>query len=263
MTVERAEPRAGRRIGDPPSMTALAAEALRSMIVSGELQPGDSMGETRLTEQLGVSRPPLREAMRILEQEGLVVHVPRRGVVVATLSLQDVYEIVTLRRELEEMAVRLGVPVRAPERADRLRKAVETLEQNALRGSEESALPDTYRFHLAFVGLAGHTRLEATYRSLSLQFMVCMAMNRRARASVETLPQRAARHRELFELVLAGDRPAVIAGLHDPRSLTFLRQFAADQSPERPPASPEATAWLSEVLTEIGPAEGDRGNGRE
>ena len=75
-----------RRIEAPPSMSALAAEALRQMVLTGELRPGDRVIENRLTEELGVSRPPLREAMRVLEQEGLIVQTPRKGAVVAYIK---------------------------------------------------------------------------------------------------------------------------------------------------------------------------------
>ena len=102
-----------RRISAPPSLSALAAEALREMVLSGDLQPGDRVIENRLTEELGISRPPLREAMRVLEQEGLIVQTPRKGAVVAPVTPHDIYEIVSLREEIEQIAVRLGVPVRS------------------------------------------------------------------------------------------------------------------------------------------------------
>src|SRR6187402_2358338 len=117
------EERAGmnRRIATPPTMSVLAAEALRSMILSGELLPGDRLPENHLTAQLGVSRSPLREAMAVLEQEGLIVQAPRRGAIVAPLTAHDIYEIYTLREQLEELAIRLGVPVVDESRLDRLR----------------------------------------------------------------------------------------------------------------------------------------------
>ncbi len=127
------EPAPGaRRISAPPSLSALAAEALREMVLSGDLQPGDRVIENRLTEELGISRPPLREAMRVLEQEGLIVQTPRKGAVVRPLTAHDIYEIVTLREEVERMAIRLGVPVRSQERLDRLREAFRELTAAAI-----------------------------------------------------------------------------------------------------------------------------------
>jgi DNA-binding GntR family transcriptional regulator len=237
-------PRAGRLIADPPSITALATDALRSMILSGELEPGARVIENQLTGQLGVSRPPLREAMRVLEHEGLIVQTPRRGATVISLTMQDVYEIFTLRTEFESMAVRLGIPVRDPARLDRLEEAAAILEANAAAGAEESATDDTYRFHLAFIGLAGHARLEETYRSISQQLRLLMNLNRRARAGEETLEQRARRHRVLVDLVAEGNTDAVLEALKDSASHSFLRT-AADSFP---PGSPEATEWLRAIL---------------
>ena len=102
---------------EAPSLVHLAAESIRDMILSGRLSPGDRLIEERLTEELGISRPPLREALRLLQQEGLIETRPRRGSVVATLTDQDVFEILTMRTALERLAVELGVPVREPERS--------------------------------------------------------------------------------------------------------------------------------------------------
>ena len=90
---------AGARI-DAPSLVLLAAEAIRKMILSGALAPGDRLIEERLTEELGISRPPLREALRLLQHEGLIETRPRRGSTVTILTDQDVYEILTLRSAL-------------------------------------------------------------------------------------------------------------------------------------------------------------------
>lgn len=236
-------PRAGRFVADPPSLTALAADALRSMILRGDLRPGDRVVENRLTTELGVSRPPLREAMRILEREGLLVQTPRVGAVVTPLTMQDVYEIVTLRENLEAMAVRLGVPVRVHERFEILRDALGTMEAHAVDGREDLAVDDSYRFHAALVGLAGHRRLDDAYRSMAIQMQLCMSLNRKARAADETLIQRAERHRALIDLVTEGDPEAVVAALHDDRSHSFVHALGA----ELEPGSPAAQAWLEHL----------------
>lgn len=235
----------GKRIGAPASMADYAAETLRAWIVSGDLAPGDRMVETRLSERLGVSRPPLREAMQVLENEGLIKQTARSGAVVAPLGLQDVYEIVTLRDSLEEMAVRLGVPAHSEARLRALRSAIETLERNAVAdGGEDSATHDSYGFHLALVGLSGHERLEAAYRSMALQLLRYMNLNRRARAGHESLVQRAARHRAIFDLVVAGDADAVLAAMQGDESLSFVREFG----PTLERGSAQADAWLAGVL---------------
>ena len=236
----------GRRISSPPSLSALAADALRAMILSGELRPGDRVVENRLTAELGVSRPPLREAMRVLEQEGLIVQVPRKGAVVTPLTAHDIYEIVSLRDEVERVAVQLGVPVRSRARIERLRQAFTDLEAAAARGESGAVTELSFGFHLAVVGLAGHRRLEDVYRSLSLQMQLCMAMNRRARASMETMREDVARHRPLLDLVEAGDVDGMLHAIAHHGQRTFLLELEEDMEGH----SPESRAWLARIRAE-------------
>src|SRR3954452_6724739 len=239
-------PSIARRISAPPSMSTLAAEALREMVLSGDLRPGDRVIENRLTDELGVSRPPLREAMKVLEQEGLIVQVPRKGAVVAPVTPHDIYEIVSLREEIEQIAVRLGVPVRSQERLDRLRQAYAELEAAAEEDGAPRVVESSFAFHLAIVGLAGHRRLEDVYRSLSLQMRMCMAMNRRARAEIETARQDAARHRPLMDLVEAGDVEGMAHTLAHHGQLTYLLSIADDAEGH----SPESRAWFARIRRE-------------
>ena len=234
------------RIEAPPSMSTLAAEALRQMVLSGDLQPGDRLIENRLTDELGVSRPPLREAMRVLEQEGLIVQVPRKGAVVTPLTAHDVYEIVSLREEIEQIAVRLGIPVRSQERLERLRQAFADLQAAAEEPGAPRVVETSFAFHLAIVGLAGHKRLEDVYRSLSLQMRMCMAMNRRARAEIETAREDAARHRPLMDLVEAGDLEGLAHTLAHHGQRTYLLSIEDDAEGH----SPESRAWFARIRTE-------------
>jgi DNA-binding GntR family transcriptional regulator len=194
-----------------PSLTLLATGALRGMILSGELMPGEHLVEERLTEHLGISRPPLREAMRILQHEGLIVTRPRRGSAVVTLTDQDVYEIITLRRALERLAVELGVPVRDPERLQRVRLTLRQMEEHAAAQDRPALVQAGYDFHAAIVGIAGHRRLEETYGWVKQQMLLCMARNLQVREHFhENLDEHVARHRRLFERVEAGDQQAVL-----------------------------------------------------
>ena len=140
---------------DAPSLVQLAAQSIREMILSGRLSPGDRLIEERLTEELGISRPPLREALRLLQQEGLIETRPRRGSVVATLTNQDLFEILTLRSALERLAVELGVPVRDPERLEVCRRALERMEECARVEDRAALVTNAYAFHASIVALAG------------------------------------------------------------------------------------------------------------
>jgi DNA-binding GntR family transcriptional regulator len=224
-------------------MTQLAAVALRSMILAGELRPGDRVVENQLTETLGVSKPPLREAMRVLEQEGLIVRTPRRGAVVTPLTLHDVYEIFTLRHSLERLAIDLGVPSRSPARVERCRDAYAALARAAEDGDAAAVTERGFEFHLAVVGLAGHRRIEDAYRALALQLQLCMGMNRQARRSRETLLGDALRHRGILELIESGDTDGLRRELVHHGDKTFL----LDADHNFPGGSPESLAWVESV----------------
>ncbi len=86
----------------------LVFEALREAIVKGVLKPGERMMEIQLAEEMGVSRTPVREAIRKLELEGLVAMVPRKGAYVASLSMKDIVEVFEIRGALEGLAAELA-----------------------------------------------------------------------------------------------------------------------------------------------------------
>ncbi|MFC3450529.1 GntR family transcriptional regulator [Amycolatopsis speibonae] len=230
------------RIIAPPSMADLATQALRAMILSGELPPGTRLVEAKLTERLGVSRPPLREALQVLAFEGLVVPHPRRGVIVRPLTRHDVYEIITLREELEAFAVRIGIPVRSPERLQACRNALAAFEQAGLDGDEGVFTQRKYDFHQSIVALAGHERVTEAYRALSLQMQLCMALNRSARRDAESLLQNVERHRELLTIIEGGDPEAVLKALADHGHSSFLGEVV-DQLDG---GTPDSERWLTE-----------------
>ena len=240
-----AAPGEGTLIERPPSLSVLAARALRGMILSGELSPGDRVVENQLTQRLGVSRPPLREALRVLEQEGLVRAAPPRGTIVTPVSLHDVYEVFSLREELELVAVRRGVPACDPgwpARLERVRAAQRALDQAAAAGDAGAVTELGFAFHLSVVGLAGHGRLEEAYRSLSLQMRLCMALNRRARSREESLLEDAARHRTILEAAERQDVGALEHELLHHGDLSFL------DGVRHLPSSPQADAWLDDLV---------------
>jgi DNA-binding GntR family transcriptional regulator len=208
---------------NPPSVVQLAAEAIRRQILSGQLGEGERLIEERLTEQLGISRPPLREALRLLQREGLVVSQPRRGTTVATLTDRDVYEILTLRSALERLAVELGVPVRDPDRLPPCREALDRMRKHAAEQDRGGLVEAGYAFHSSIIALAGHRRLQEAYASVHQQLLLCMARNLYVREHFyENLESHVDRHQHLLELIEAGDPQAVLEELarHGERSFS-------------------------------------------
>ena len=107
---------------------------LRQSILKGELQPGDRLLEIPLAKKLGVSRTPIREALRKLELEGLVLMIPRRGAEVAGITEKGLRDVLEVRRSLEELAIELAVQRMNDRDIDDLEKARvafrESLSQN-------------------------------------------------------------------------------------------------------------------------------------
>lgn len=83
-------------------------EYLRNAILSGELKPGERLMEVTIADQLGVSRTPVREAIRKLEKENFVIMIPRKGAYVADLTKKDILEVLEIRKELEGFAAGLA-----------------------------------------------------------------------------------------------------------------------------------------------------------
>ncbi len=95
----------------PPTAQEFVLGELRRGIVTGALQPGEQIRQDALADRLGTSRVPLREALKILEGEGLVTYHPHRGYFVAALSAEDLAEVYRIRELLESEAIRCAVPL--------------------------------------------------------------------------------------------------------------------------------------------------------
>lgn len=208
----------------PKSLTDHAVTVIRGMILSGELSEGERLIEQQLTDLLGISRPPLREAMRILEAEGFIVTEARRGSRVVSLTEQDVFEVLTLRAALERLAVEIGIPVRDGSRLQTLRDAQARMEAAAAAADRSGLVEAGYAFHAALVALAGHTRLNEAYESVHMQVMLCMARNLISRDIDEDLDNSARKHRILVEAVERGDPRAVLAELEKHGQRASIRE---------------------------------------
>lgn len=102
---------------------------LRQAILKGDLKPGERLMEIQLATKLGVSRTPVREAIRKLELEGLVLMVPRKGAEVAQITEKSMVDVLEIRRALEELAVRLACERMTPEGLETLKQAEERFEE--------------------------------------------------------------------------------------------------------------------------------------
>ena len=209
-----------------PTIVEEIVRTLRTSILRGEFRPGERLVEEPLAERFGVSRPPIREALRVLSTDGLVTSTPRKGFAVVALSPRDVIELYDLRFALERTAVELALPLARADQLDPLRAAVATMRGAAAQSDPDVMLAANTAFHTALVGLPDNRRLTETYASLSMQLTVCMAMNLKFREELYNDPGEAvARHEALLDLIATGDLDRVLVELRDHGDRTFMARL--------------------------------------
>lgn len=201
--------RVGRSAGDglhSQSLVELAVARLREDILAGALVPGERLVEEQLTRRFQISRAPLREALRLLGEQGLVEHLPRRGARVTTYSDRDFDELFAVREALEHFAASLVARrPRAELDLDALTSALDDLDAAAGR-DDRLAASDAHRaFHLAAVALADSRQLLLTYEPVIMKLQLYMAANLRREADTTSPTEGVRRHRRLFEALVAGD----------------------------------------------------------
>jgi DNA-binding GntR family transcriptional regulator len=127
--------------------------------VTGELKPGQRVAQDEVAERCRVSVAPVREALRMLEGEGQVTYLPRRGYFVTELRIQDLEEIYELRRLLEELAVRHALPALDDEAFQRAVDAAAECKEAASQGDVAAELVANRRFHFAILEVSGRPHL--------------------------------------------------------------------------------------------------------
>ena len=121
---------------------------LRDAILKGELEPGERLMEIQLAERLGVSRTPIREAIRKLELEGLVLMIPRKGAEVAEITEKNMRDVLEVRKALEELAVQLACEKITQEELEELEKAGENFKKVLKRSKDITEVAEAdVRFH--------------------------------------------------------------------------------------------------------------------
>ncbi|MGI6551930.1 MAG: GntR family transcriptional regulator [Bacillota bacterium] len=134
-------------------------EALREAIIHGTLPPGERLMEVQLAEELGVSRTPVREAIRKLELEGFVVMVPRKGAYVADISIKDITEVFEIRAALESLAAGLACERITDEELEELQKLVVRVFKTAKDNDIKTLIEVDAEFHDKIYRASRNSRL--------------------------------------------------------------------------------------------------------
>jgi len=142
---------------------------LRQAILKGELEPGERLMEIQLAERLGVSRTPIREAIRKLELEGLVLMVPRKGAEVASISEKSLREVLEVRRSLEELAIELACQKITQEQIQELEAAEAVFAEAVQKGDPMTIAESDESYHDVIYQATGNGRLVQILNNLREQ----------------------------------------------------------------------------------------------
>ena len=145
--------------GDSQSAQSKAVSWLRSAIVTGDLRPGQQVIQDRVAGETGLSVAPVRESLRVLEQEGQLTYIPRRGYFVTRLKVTDLEEIYGLRATLEPLAIRGAIPQLDEDDMARLEASARESAQAAGNGDVATELSANRRFHFGFMEAPGQEHL--------------------------------------------------------------------------------------------------------
>ncbi len=198
---------------------------LRRAILTGELKPGERLMEIHLANKLGVSRTPIREAIRKLELEGLVIMIPRRGAEVAQITEKSLKDVLEVRRALDALCVELACDRISEEEKAQLRQACDTFER-ATRTKNVTAIAEAdVALHDIIVQATGNQRLIQLINNLSEQMYRYRFEYIKDESRHDNLVEE---HRMIYESIMENDkeRAAQAAKLHiDNQEKSIIRQI--------------------------------------
>ncbi len=207
-------PAKGDALVKQPSITDLSQKYLEKAIFSGEFTPGEQIKEDHIAEVLKISRPPLREAFKLLEAEGLVVRKPRRGVFVTKIDAHDAWEIYTLKAELYEFSIRLSFDRLTKNKVERLGRLVQSMEK-CVRTEPSDIIAYqklNVRFHDLHIDATGHSRLKQHLRILHKQVMY---YSYQSLQNQKYLKRSLAYHQKIYDAIKNGDQDSAVQFTRD------------------------------------------------
>lgn len=187
---------------DTQTLSERVHDHLKQEILAGRVRPGSELLEVPLSKSFGVSRGPVREALRTLEAEGLVKITPRHSAVVISLSKHDFLDSYQVREALEVLGVRLAIPRLSEAALAALEGRIEAMAEHAADGDFDAFFDANASFHEAIVEASENRQLIEMYRRLMAQ----MGPYRRPSAKLRgNLDGSIAEHREIVAAVRARD----------------------------------------------------------
>ena len=222
------------------SLTMLVQKEIERMIVGGELGAGAKLSENAIAAQLGVSRGPVREALRALEQTGLVRVEKNRGVFVRQVSLEEANEIFEVRAALEAMIGRLAAKRIREEQISRIRAVVKKMHAVSRARDAAAYYPLNVEFHELLAEASGNTVLLANYRRVVNQ--LDLYRRETLMRSAEHIPISTQDHEAILNAVAKGDAELAERLLFEHVIDSRERLHRALGQPPAPPGRPAREA---------------------
>jgi len=197
----------------PRSLAEDAADRIREQILSGGFRQGEHLVESRIAQELNISRGPVREAFKLLRAEGLLQEEPRRGSFVVRLVPDDVREIYGLRAAIEGRAARTVAAHPDGEAAASLRVLLERIERAVEADDTADVFAADLAFHEELVCAAGNARLDEVFRRYVPTLRALLRLDEHVYRSLDDI---AMEHRPLLEAIEEGDasKAASLAEAH-------------------------------------------------
>jgi phosphonate utilization transcriptional regulator len=184
------------------SLASVVQQEIEHAILRGELAPGAKLNEASLAERLGVSRGPVREAFRMLEQAGLVRQEKNRGAFVRDVALAEAMEIYELRAMMEEAAGRTLATAITPAQMRSARALVEAMGRAVKAGDADAYHLLNLEFHDKLVEYAGNRKLTLVYRQLINELSLFRRLNL---ADAKMMPNSALEHDGILKAIESGN----------------------------------------------------------
>jgi DNA-binding GntR family transcriptional regulator len=190
------------------SLREQVLDALRDAIVQGDFRPGQTLVESELATQMGVSRAPVREALQILNTEGLLETVPYHGTTVRPLTKSDIEELYSLRSVLEVFAVRRIIAARNPTDETVLREHYQAMLAAAAQGDLKLLNEIDRRFHDDLIRLSRHQLLVSVWNAVALRVRQVMALLNKRNTDISQI---AYNHLPIIDAIAAGEEDKAVA----------------------------------------------------
>jgi len=149
-------------------MSEKIADVLRKNMISGNIKSGEKLNESQLSDALNISRPPIREAFRILATEGLITLVPRKGAFVSGLSIREVKEIYEMKSMMESFATRLAIPLINEEEISEIDSILNLMEERIKENNFKEIQTLNIEFHRKIIEMSKNQKLIYFYESIIL-----------------------------------------------------------------------------------------------